>query len=349
MPVDASRTKPKILVLHNENPDWTQEDRDAYKDMMDLMWSGLREQGYVYAPASFFDNLSVLDGYDPAEWLVWNWAEELAGKPWTDALIVDELERRGFTYTGSTASTLRLSQNRMTVKECLRDAGLPTLAARVFTSPDQASEWSDFPAIVKGLNQHASYGIGRDSVVETTQALAARIAWMRETFADDSLVEPFLDTREFHVAVWGNDPPEALPPLEFDYSAFDDMHDRLYTYEAKFDMNSRGFKEIKMPCPAPADRPDWRQRLERIARDTYRLFDMRDYGRVDLRMLGDEPQVLDVNANPDLDPLSVLPTAARALGMDFGAMVDRIITFASARMPSLNGAATPASRRRSRS
>jgi D-alanine-D-alanine ligase len=170
-------------------------------------------------------------------------------------------------------------------------------------------------------------------VVETPAQLADRIVYLREIFADDALVEPFLDTREFHVAVWGNRAPEALPPLEFDYAIFSDMRDRLYTYEWKFDRGSRGFNEIKMPCPAPADRPDWQARLQSIAVEAYCLLGLRDYGRLDMRMLGDEPQILDVNPNPDLDVTSVLPAGARALGLSYGQMIERILDFAAERLP----------------
>jgi D-alanine-D-alanine ligase len=330
---DANHVRPNILVLYNENPAWPKEDRDWSQEMVDTLSKGLQEQGHTISSIKFFDDLSALNDYDPAQWLVWNWGEEIGGKPWTDAVVASELERRGFGYTGSPPDVLRMSQNRMAIKQCLIDAGLPTLPARIFTDPAEADTWEIFPAIVKGLNQHSSYGIARDSVVETPADLAARIAYMRETLNDDSLVEPFLDTREFHVAVWGNGTLQALPPLEFDYSAFSDMHDRLYTYEAKFDRHSRGFNEIRMPCPAPADRPDWRVRLEEVAVDTYRALGLRDYGRVDMRMLGDEPQVLDVNANPDIDVTSVLLTGAHVLGMNFGQVVSRISALAAQRMP----------------
>lgn len=325
--------RPRVLVLYNENPAWPQIDLDAAHKMVNSLSAGLREQHYPHEFVQFFDDLSALDRYDPRAWLVWNWGEELAGRPWTDWVIASELERRGFVFTGASAAALRLNQNRLAVKERLRAAGLPTLPSRVFTDPAEASEWETYPAIVKGLNQHSSFGIGRDSVVSNSAELARRIDFLRERFNDDALVEPFLDTREFHVAVWGNQPPKALPPLELDYAVFDDPHDRLYTFEWKFDENSRGFKEIKMPCPAPLDRPDWRARLEAVAIGAYQALDLRDYGRVDLRMLGDEPQILDVNANPDLDVTSVLPMGAVALGLTFGQMVDRILQAAAERLP----------------
>jgi len=50
-------------------------------------------------------------------------------------------------------------------------------------------------------------------------------------------------------------------------------------------------------------------------------------------MLGEEPQILDVNANPDLDVTSVLPVSSRAAGLTYGGMISRIVQYAAARMP----------------
>ena len=156
---------------------------------------------------------------------------------------------------------------------------------------------------------------------------------LRQAYDDDALVEPFLDTREFQVAVWGNDRPESLPPSEIVYTAFADPRDRLHTQQWKIDRESRGYKEIQMPCPAPLDRPDWRRRVEQVGVEAYKALGLRDYARFDMRMMGDEPQILDVNANPELDPESIVLAGAKAQGMTYGQMAGRIISFASARMP----------------
>jgi len=50
-------------------------------------------------------------------------------------------------------------------------------------------------------------------------------------------------------------------------------------------------------------------------------------------MLGDEPQILDVNSNPELGPESVLLAGAKQNGLDYGQMADRIAQFAAVRMP----------------
>ena len=324
---------PKILAITNENPEWPAIDKQYADDTWNGLLAAFDEQQIAYRSFKFFEDLQLLDGYDPREWLVWNGGEEMAGRPWSDAEVVDELERRGFAYTGADAAVLRFTQNRARLKACLADAGLPTLPWLVCQRPSDAAGWSAFPAIVKGVNQHASVGIDRDAVVSTETALRDRIAYFRDVHDDEALVEPFLDTREFQVGVWGNDPPEALPPSEIVYTAFDDPRDRLHTQAWKIDRASRGYREITMPCPAPIDRPEWRAGVEAIGVQAFRALGLRDFARFDLRMLGDEPQILDANANPELDPESVVISGGRARGLTFGQMARQIIAFAAVRMP----------------
>ncbi len=324
---------PKIIAITNEGPDWSTLDKLYADESWYMLLQGFEEEGYTYRAFKFYDDLRFLDEFDPREWLVWNWGEEWAGEAWTDAEVAEEIERHGFAYTGSAPGPMRLAQDRMRVKQCLRKAGLPTLPDSVFCHPANAQDWTAYPAIVKGANQHASVGIDRNSVVNTPEELSRRVLYLRQNYQDDAIVEPFLDTREFQVAVWGNETPEALPPSEIVYTTFTDLRDRLHTQEWKIDRESRGYKEITMPCPAPLDRPDWRARIEEIAVKAYKAVGLRDYARFDMRMLGDEPQILDVNANPELDPLSVVLAGAKARGMTYGQMASRIIQFAAARMP----------------
>ncbi|HSQ30541.1 MAG TPA: hypothetical protein VLN49_11860 [Gemmatimonadaceae bacterium] len=331
-PARGERT-PGILVIGNENPDWPELDKGYADEMWHLLLDGLVARGFTIRAFKYFVDLSCLDPFDPGEWLVWNWGEEMAGRPWSEAEVAEDIERRGFAYTGSTPDVLRRTQSRPFVKERLCAAGLPTLPWRVCATVNDTAGWSVFPAIVKGANQHASVGIDRESVVWTAAQLGQRIDDLRRLYDDEALVEPFLDTREFQVAVWGNDAPEALPPSEIVFSTFTDPADRLHTREWKIERQSRGYREITMPCPAPYDRPDWRERIQEVAVAAYQAFGLRDYARFDMRMLGDEPQILDVNANPELDPESVVLAGAKAIGLDYGAMAARIVQFAMARMP----------------
>jgi D-alanine-D-alanine ligase len=330
----SSRREFKVLLLTDDDtlPNWTEDELYVSRRMTEVMVNGLNEQGYEIGLLPVVDDLAPLEAYDPREWVVFNWVEEFDGRPWPEAHVAEELERRGYAFTGASSQVLRFTQNRQNVKECLAAAGLPVLPSRVLRA-DQAGEWEEFPAIVKGLNQHASTGITGDSIVDTRQQLAARIAWLRDTLKDQALVEPFLDSREFHVAVWGNARPEAMPPVELDYTVFPDRRDRLYGADHKFDLHSHLYNELRTPCPAPADNPALRARLEQVAVEAYQATGLRDYGRLDMRLRGDEPVILDVNANPDLDPTSVHPIAADVMGLTYGQLVGGIVAFAAERLP----------------
>lgn len=72
MPESLQAFKPQVIVLYNENPDWPEADLTWSRITLDMMLTGLREAGYDYQPLRFFDDLSVLDRFDPREWLIWN-------------------------------------------------------------------------------------------------------------------------------------------------------------------------------------------------------------------------------------------------------------------------------------
>src|SRR5262245_64585672 len=179
--------KPSVIAITTEGPDWTDLDKAYGDEAWHLLLAGLDEERYSYRAFKFYDDLSFLSRFDPREWLVWNWGEELAGKPWSDAEVAEEIERHGFAYTGSSPSTLRLTQSRHAIKERLRAAGLPTLPWRVLTDPGEAAAWQAYPAIVKRANQHASVGLDRGSVVTPAGELSDRAPHVRRTLADAAL------------------------------------------------------------------------------------------------------------------------------------------------------------------
>ena len=263
--------RPRIVAITNENPDWPEADKREADDAWDVLLTGLDQEGYTYRAFKFFDDLTFLDDFDPREWLVWNWGEELAGRPWSDAEVAEQIEQRGFAYTGAPPQLIRFAQDRMRVKRQLQAAALPTLPAIVLSRhPEAASEWTKYPAIVKGANQHASVGIDGDSVVYTTEQLARRVLYLRQHHGDDALVEPFLDTREFQVAVWGNDVSRSAPAgrnrlLHVHRGARPAVHGGMENRPRV----ARLPTESRCLCPAPLDRPDWRARLETVAVRAY--------------------------------------------------------------------------------
>lgn len=319
-----------VAVIYNLDHSWPKSDQDNVERLVSLMLDGLRNLQVEVDAVEIHDTLDPLNDYNPDETLIFNWCEGFAGIPWSDFLVAKELEARGFTYTGASWRTLHRTVNKEVIKKILFEAGVPTPPGRALHH-DQAKDWHVFPAMVKPAAQHCSYGVSRASLVESQAELVRQIRRLEKEFGGKVLVEPFIHGREFHVGVWGNRKPETLPLVELDFSGFPDIHDRIYTFESKFNPQSRGFNGIDWYCPATVE-PELQQEIQNVALMAYRALRCRDYARMDIRLWNGTPMVLDVNPNADLDPESVVPMAAEALGYNYGEVAHRILEFAAARL-----------------
>jgi D-alanine-D-alanine ligase len=328
----------RILILSNEDSTWTPEDYTEVDLEIARMQNGLIEQGFqteVFTVRhSVLNELGRRACYPRDRWLIFNWCEQYVDRPWSDAEIADELEQLGYVFTGADASGMRLSMDKSAVRQRLTAAGVPVPIGRVY-SDDDIDDWHIFPAIVKPTNQHSSYGVSRHSLVENHAELRRQVQWVLDEFGGPAVVEEFVDGREIHVALIGNRDVTVLPSMEIDYSLFGDIHDRIYTNEAKFDKHNLPYYLTKFLCPAPLDATTQRH-MAAAALAAYRLGGCRDYGRVDLRLRHGEPVVLDVNPNADLTFESDHAIGSKILGWTYGQMAARIIECALERWPERN-------------
>jgi len=320
-----------VLMLSNVDHSWSLEEIRESIDLTDTLVNALRALGHpvsrIYVET---DNLpDLLHPYDPDELIVFNWCEELPGIPRSSALVAQELERRRFTYTGADSAALALSQDKRRVKRRLQKSGIPTPAWQVFTSTPTA-DWGRFPAIVKPAFEHCSFGISREAVVQSTAELIQRVGYVLEELQQPALVEDFIDGREFHVGVIGNGALRVLTPAEIDYSSFDDIHDRLCTYESNFDKTSLAYQFTMPKLPAVLTN-DQLCNLEEVVIAAYRATDCRDYARMDIRLCDSTFYILDVNHNADISPDTSLVMAAEMAGYSYGQFGSLLVNLAAQR------------------
>lgn len=323
-----------VLLLHNLNPEWTPAERSETEADVATLDKALQELGHPIRVVALEDDRLAdrLSPFDPREHIVFNWCEQLPGVPGSEPDVAAELERLGFVFTGSAHDVLALSYDKPRVKRLLDEAQLPTPPWTVFDGP-ATGNWDIFPAIVKAAHEHCSIGIARDSVVTSPVELQRRVAFILETLHQPALVEEFIDGREFHEAAWGNGTVHSLPAAEIGYEHLgDDIRDRLFTYEAKYVPGSRLFDKIALHVPAILE-ADEEAELDRIVLATYRACGCRDYGRIDVRYQDGVFQVIDVNPNPDINPMTSMTQAAADAGFSYGEMGSRIVNLAAARHP----------------
>jgi D-alanine-D-alanine ligase len=322
-----------VLLLYNVDPAWSAEEKDEVSTVSAQLGRAMQDVGH---PTTFVEvghnGISeCLKDYHPLEYIVLNWCENLPGVAHSEWMAAWTMERLGFVFTGADALTLALSQDKFRVKKILDGSGVPTPEWIVRTSPD-TDGWNRFPAIVKPVNEHCSEGITPDSVVTNSVELARRVAYILDTYRQPAIVEDFIDGREFHVSLWGNGRLEMLPPAEMDFSLFQDIHDRLCTYDSKFVPGSVHYEKIRTLLPAPLNSSDL-ERLEQVCKAAYQAIGCRDYARIDVRYRDGVFYILDVNPNADISADASMACAAELTGFSYGEMGSCLVRLAARRHP----------------
>ncbi|MBN2322072.1 MAG: hypothetical protein JXR49_23555 [Acidobacteria bacterium] len=331
MPTKCAPEDLPVLFLYDMDPEWESKDRTAALESNEKMTAALKTAGHPVIPVEVNDNNldSLLSYYSAEKLIVFNQCESIPGIPHSEHQAARIVESQGFTYTGSTPDVLNLAGNKIKTKKVLDSLDIRTPEWKVYYKP-VADDWNLFPAIVKTTYEHCSIGLDSESVVMNTRELESRIEYLLENYNQPAMVEDFIDGREFHVPLWGNGTVRILPAVEMDFSAFSDIHDRLCTYDSKFDPCSLHYNKIESLIPAPLDN-EMLHALEKISIRTYRAIGCRDYGRLDVRGRGGKFYVLDVNPNADLDRDASIACSAEYSGLSYPEMMHYLVRLAADR------------------
>jgi D-alanine-D-alanine ligase len=332
MQVLKNKQRVPVVLLINHYKSWSQMDIDYNHQLTADMVKSMEACGHTVRVEDFWRDVHpVLHNYDPAEWIIFNWCEGVEGEVGGDSRICHELDQLGYTYTGNGPSTLRLSVEKGRAKKVLQRWGIPTPAGREVNSASELTSWEHFPAIVKPVSQHCSIGVTCDAVVHDLDALRKRVTYVNETLHEAAVVEQFVVGREMNVGVWGNGRPRVLPLREIDFSCINDPMHRLVTWDSKWSPDSKDW--LSMPVITDVKiSPLLRAQIEEIVLRTYRVFECRDYARVDLRIdANEQPYVVDVNPNPDITPEGGFIAACNAVGYSYGEAISNIVQMAVTR------------------
>lgn len=321
--------------MYNLDTEWKQADKMNQKAEIELMSSSLEGLGHPVSRLEINGNSlhRTLSGYEPGDWIVMNLCEEIPGIPHSEATVAHLLESRNMIYTGSPPEIIGNCENKQFVKHTLSALGLPTPLWGVYENPF-APDWNCFPAIVKPANEHCSLGISSESVVLDRGELERQIRFIHQNFNQPALVEDFIDGREFHVSMIGNGSLLMLPPVEMDFSACSDIHDRLCTFDAKFIPGSKHYEIITSLIPASLSEGEYGE-LEQTCFDCFRAFECRDYARLDIRLRDGIFYILDINPNPDISSDASMACAAEYMGLTYGELGSRLVRLAASRHPLL--------------
>src|SRR5207344_3330062 len=124
------------------------------------------------------------------------------------------------------------------------------------------------------------------AVCGSIKELMERIDYIHAEFDSPVLIEEYIEGRELYVGVIGNDKPEALPVVELDLSKLPDGTPRIASAEVKWGKGTKAYRDTKSAIAT--DLPEESvSALQQTAVAAYQALELRDYGRVDMRLQAD--------------------------------------------------------------
>lgn len=229
----------------------------------------------------------------------------LHGKGGEDGVIQGYLETLKIKYTGCGVLASAIGMNKKFFRWVMEHNNILV-----------AKEVREAPCVVKPNCGGSSVGV---SVVEKNSYLKGAIE-LAKKYDKEIIVEDYIGGIEVTCGVWGSlansGQVEALPVVEII------PKNMFFDYESKY--SDGGAQEI---CPARLSEK-MTKKIQEIAVKVFKVIDGNGFGRVDMIVRGEDVYVLDINTLPGLTPNSLLPKEAKAMGMSYSQMLDKIVELA---------------------
>ncbi len=333
--------KLRILALFNEGhlPPASQaelggelDDAWAAFELVDV----LRRMGHEVEVLGVHDELApirmAIERGDPH--IVFNQILDFHGAALYDAHVVSYLELLKVRYTGCNPRGILLASDKTLAKKILTYHRIRT--PRFFVAqrgrrvrlPSKLS----FPLFVKSALEHGSVGISQASIVSSQEALEKRVAFVHESVQTDAVVEQYIEGRELTVTLLGNQRITALPVFELFFRTVPEGTAPIATAKVKW---SRKYQKKLGIENGPAEiEADKEREIVRIGKRVFRALGMSGYARIDFRMDAEGTvYVLEANPTPDLTPGEDAAASAEVAGLEYGDLLNRILSLGMAYEP----------------
>lgn len=243
-----------------------------------------------------------------------------------DQHVVSYLELLRKRYTGCNPTGLLLARDKAISKQLLafHRIRVPRFAVFPLGRKARRPKKLGYPLVVKSLYEEASLGISQASLVTSDEKLEERVAFMHETFGVDVIAEEYIDGRELYVGVVGNRRLHAFPVWEMMMDQLPDKAPRIATRKVKWDLAYQ--KKYHIDTAAAELPHGMAEQILKISTNIYRVLKMSGYARIDFRLAPDgKVYVLEANPNPDLQRAEDFAQSAKAGGVDYPVLVQRIV------------------------
>lgn len=291
--------------------------------------STLRKRGFELRVIGVHDDLTPIrqnvEDFKPD--IVFNLMEAFADIGVFDQNVVSYLELLRLPYTGCNPRGLTLARDKSLAKKLFAYHRVPAPDFSVVPIGRKARlpKKLKFPLIVKSPTYESSIGISQASVVATEDQLAKRVQFIHDSIGTAAIVEQYVDGRELYVGVMGNLRLQVFPVWEMSFAKMGENSWHIATERVKWSVayqEKHGIETAAASLP-----PEVALQVQHLAKRAYRALDLTGYARLDLRMRDDGKLfVIEANPNPQLAIGEDFAESARHAGVDYGALLDRIMS-----------------------
>lgn len=242
----------------------------------------------------------------------------LHGRFGEDGRVQEICESLKIPYTGSGVWASRIAIDKIRTKEVLVRSGIPTPRYTAVAFGAKKGGFGSLnglrlPVVIKPALEGSSIGL---SIIDQAEGLLPALD-RAFSYKGDVLIEEFVDGKELTVGILGD---KALPVIQVV------PKNKFYDYQAKY---TKGMTDYIVPAPID---DECSREAQALALRTHQAIGCEDMSRVDL-ILGSDKKlyVLEINTIPGFTETSLLPKAARAVGIGFEDLCERILEMGCAK------------------
>lgn len=261
-----------------------------------------------------------------AQDLVFNLTEAFNGDRRLDKNITALLEMMDIPFTGTGAAGLMLCRDKRLCKQLLslHKIRVPRFFSLPLDCKIRIAKSIQYPLVIKPALEDSSEGISNASLVRNDFELQERANFIHERWKQPVIAEEYIEGRELYVSILGNKNLTVLPIRECLFNSNKKEGPQLTTYRVKWNEVYREKWKIKFSFARLNQAIV--NNIEHVCKKVYRILNIRDYGRIDLRLTNENKMViLEANPNPDLSYEDEVAKAAEKDGLPYIEFIDKLL------------------------
>ncbi|MEN3044611.1 MAG: hypothetical protein ABDH37_05280 [Candidatus Hydrothermales bacterium] len=308
------KNKLRVCLLFNSSRYRDKPDRESVYDEVNAVKRVLENLSYSYFLLPVDESYLWIDRLRKKDFdVVFNLCEDFEGNPEGESWVAGVLEAFKIPYTGSPPRSFSICLDKIKAKILVSFYGIKTPS---FFLPD-SDQIKFLPLILKPIRCDSSLFIEKKNVIYERDDYFKILEEIKKLDVE-FFAEEYIDGREFNVSIF-EDRVIGIGEVIFK------TEPRILTYNSKWNKKSEEYHLTPVIYPAQLEE-DKIGEIKSLSLKVFKILEMRDYGRIDLRMnKSGEIYFIEANPNPDISVDSGFYKALNYAGIPYSVFIERLI------------------------